>query len=112
MYPKTREVDWSDFASRAKTVLLLHGTAYSIYDTFYADDFIEIRFTKARPDGVRSSSFLEVIRKKMPEHPKEHLHNNSNPVYMESSGECIRVHGEGIYIYDHILFLSLGGQHA
>ncbi len=108
-YPKTREIpSWQEFASQAKTVLLLHGTKHQHYDWFYEDDFISIRFMRQR--GLSGASYFEVSRKEMLNHPAgTHLHVE-NPFYMESGGERIRVHGEVIYVYDHIMFLCLGGR--
>lgn len=102
-YPESRDVDWRDFGDRAKAVLLQFGSG-GYYFLQYEDDFIKITYD--RHHYRANMGHLEVTRKKMPGHEKEHLRNASNPLYMESDFERIRVHGEGRYIYQHLIDLT------
>ena len=102
-YPKPMDVDWKLLSTAAKTILLQFGNSTYLDDVAVEDRLIKITFNRGL--GTRSSE-LEVTRKRMPDHPKEHLRRTSNPFYMEHGGECIRTHGEGIYVYRYILELS------
>lgn len=108
-YPNEKTVDWKDLASRAKTILLDQGVSFR-YVTRYEDEFIKIEFLRGGgpKDGptLQEGPTLEVTRKAMPNHPEPSLRKVSNPFYIEVGGECIRTHGEGIYVYDHIIKLS------
>lgn len=99
-YPTDVDVDWTDFSNRAKMVLLQHGDFKNNHHfAQYDDEFIRITYDR---DGV---GLLTVTRKKMPGH-EPHLHDTTNPVYMASSVKCIRIHGEGRYIYQHLIDLT------
>jgi hypothetical protein len=103
-YPEEKSVDWVDFSNRAKAILLQFGKTGGHYFMEYEDDFI--RITYDRHHYRRDSGFLEVTRKKMPEHRRESLHNTTNPLFMESDFKVIRTHGEGSYIYQHLIDLT------
>ncbi len=100
-YPKDRDVDWKDLAARAHRVLEAKGTDINNRARRYEDGIIEILHMHQI-----SPTYFEVRRKPMPEHPKKHLHRTGNPFYMEHDGACIRVHGEGRYVYQHIIDLD------
>lgn len=99
-YPKDRDVDWIDLVARAQRVLESLGDEKPGLGRVYEDAFIAILY------APRRKNYLEITRKEMPAHPDgDHL-RGSNPFYMEEDGKCFRTHGEGRYVYQHIIDLD------